>query len=189
MCKRGCCLSSILILPFKLMWIILKPFLIIISAISLLSLLITFAAIPFLIVIFIYLIYLCVKSLITHSVNLGIFKICFDKLTSFVKDALKSFKIFRIEKRINYLPVVKSCKFHCKICEENSNEKIENPDCFENTKVNEDTIGEKSVSSEKREDSFNLESFMAECNAYVEHKENMEEYREYFGIDDNDNEV
>lgn len=188
-CKRGCCLTSIVVLPFKFIWIILKPFLIIIAVISLISLFLVFALVPILIFIFIYLIYLLVKYLFTRSFDFGLFKICYEKFIKLAKSIIRIFNISDDKKCTNYSPIIKSYNFHRNVCDENSAEEIENPEHSKNSEVNENVIDEKPITSEKVEDNFDLERFMAECNSYVEHKENMEKYQKYFGIDDDDKEV
>lgn len=59
--QKGCCLTSLFLLPFKIMWLFAKPFLYIVGALVLFTCAITFASIPLILLGCIYLIFAVIR--------------------------------------------------------------------------------------------------------------------------------
>lgn len=59
--QKGCCLTSLLLLPFKIIWLFSKPFLYIIGSVALLVCAVAFASIPLLLLGCVYLMFTLIK--------------------------------------------------------------------------------------------------------------------------------
>lgn len=143
--QKGCCLTSLFLLPFKIMWLFVKPFLYIIGAIALFTCAITFASIPLILLGCAYLILFMAKRI-------------FKKLSN--------------SKHESHEQDLESISNEVEVENEYRND---TPDNAYKHFYYTDYL-DKMKKKEKEKQDF--ERFMIECNAYVEHQEEMEHYKD-----------
>lgn len=143
--QKGCCLTSLFLLPFKIMWLFAKPFLYIVGALVLFTCAITFASIPLILLGCAYLILFTTKWI-------------FKKLSNSKNES------------------------HERDLESLSNEvEVENEyrnDTPDNAYKHFYYIDYLDKMKKKEKEKQDFERFMIECNAYVEHQEEMESYKD-----------
>lgn len=145
--QKGCCLTSLFLLPFKIMWLFAKPFLYIVGALVLFTCAITFASIPLILLGCAYLIIITAKWIFKKLSN--------SKNESHERD---------LESLSNEVEVENEYR-------------NDTPDNAYKHFYYTDYL-DKMKKKEKEKQDF--ERFMIECNAYVEHQEEMEKYEDKF---------
>lgn len=158
--RRGCCFTSFLLFPFRLLWVVIK------AAVILALLLVMICFFIFIIpaITLAYLLYVFIKYLITKSVE---FKMPHPLCTLWGKAKILADNIldtFKIKEEAHLDSEEEPQTF-------NQIDKKEKPEAHKNN----------SLSGEE------LERFMIACSAYIERQEAMRQYEEYYNIEHDDN--